>query len=536
MPISEHEKKMLDLQTQVRQNQSELQDYLSELNHWENDIKKKEEQLKAVKSDKIQELPPVRNTIHKKKLKKKKKDKPADQNKPKKISGSDFRAWDKFDVDKALEEIDKNDKKEGTSSSDYETDEEWELERKKHLAGLEKDKGNEFLKNGDLDKAIEAYSKGMQYDPTNAILPANRAMALLKQQKFGAAELDSTISISLDPLYVKAYLRRATARSGMGKLTDAIADFKRVLDLEPTNKHAKTELERLEKEIDREKKTPLNTTLTEGQMGIVKPIYKPPEERSKVPLRLVPIEEIGLEPRHKISKMEQSETAKKIKDTEGEKFDKLLKTSQDTRTHDSSDKHEASQKAETEQHPHSSNATSGKSNHVAHTSDATQEDISLTDTVVNTVGKGDEFISSEQDVSAKWPGGDSHVGSGDSFNVPTTSFQFQKDFKLLKNKPESFVQYFQAISPVTYPQLFGQCLDAEILNTILKSLLNFSNHLNVSIYDVLLNLSQVKRFCMTAMFLSQKDKQVVRDLIKQLEESKKHPESHLTALRKKFDV
>ena len=42
-----HEEKMWNLQTQLRQNQSELTDYLADLDSWEGDIKKKEEQLKA---------------------------------------------------------------------------------------------------------------------------------------------------------------------------------------------------------------------------------------------------------------------------------------------------------------------------------------------------------------------------------------------------------------------------------------------------------------------------------------------------------
>ena len=48
-------------------------------------------------------------------------------------------------------------------------------------------------------------------------------------------------------MYVKAYLRRATARAGAGKMEEAVADFNRVLDLEPTNKQAKTEIERIQK-------------------------------------------------------------------------------------------------------------------------------------------------------------------------------------------------------------------------------------------------------------------------------------------------
>ena len=40
----------------------------------------------------------MRNTIEKKKMKKKKKERMVDPKKPKPISGYDFRAWDKFDV------------------------------------------------------------------------------------------------------------------------------------------------------------------------------------------------------------------------------------------------------------------------------------------------------------------------------------------------------------------------------------------------------------------------------------------------------
>ena len=56
-----------------------------------------------------------------------------------------------------------------------------------------------------------------------------------------------TMAITLDPLYVKAYLRRAAARVGLQHLAPALEDYRRVLQLEPTNKQARTEIERLEK-------------------------------------------------------------------------------------------------------------------------------------------------------------------------------------------------------------------------------------------------------------------------------------------------
>ncbi len=43
--------------------------------------------------------------------------------------------------------------------------------------------GNQLFKEGKYDEAIENYTQGIDCDPYNALLPANRAMALLKQEK-----------------------------------------------------------------------------------------------------------------------------------------------------------------------------------------------------------------------------------------------------------------------------------------------------------------------------------------------------------------
>jgi serine/threonine-protein phosphatase 5 len=65
--------------------------------------------------------------------------------------------------------------------------------------------------------------------------------------RFGAAELDCSVALTLDPLYTKAYLRRASARLGLKKYTEAKLDFEKVLQLEPQNKKAKSDLELIEK-------------------------------------------------------------------------------------------------------------------------------------------------------------------------------------------------------------------------------------------------------------------------------------------------
>ena len=45
----------------------------------------------------------------------------------------------------------------------------------------------------------------MALDPKNAVLPANRAMALLKKEQYGAAEADCTLALAIDRTYTKVY-------------------------------------------------------------------------------------------------------------------------------------------------------------------------------------------------------------------------------------------------------------------------------------------------------------------------------------------
>ena len=43
--------------------------------------------------------------------------------------------------------------------------------------------GNDLFRKGKFEAAIERYSAGMELDPHNAMLPANRAMALIKVER-----------------------------------------------------------------------------------------------------------------------------------------------------------------------------------------------------------------------------------------------------------------------------------------------------------------------------------------------------------------
>eukprot|EP00741_Cyanophora_paradoxa_P015303 tig00000194_g14772.t1 len=236
----------------MRQNVEELQDFLSDLATWEKDIKKKDEKLRTGSSaSSASGMPPVRGA----KAPIKDKTQPI---RPKNYMS--YGEWDKFDADKALEEA--SSESEATTdevpipppapiprpastsppvkpSSSSPTPKPSFSEIKASQAEAEKEKGNSFFKQGSYVEAIAAYTESLRLQPDNAIVHANRSMALIKLERWAEAEADASASIALDPKYVKAYVRRATASSALGKHLAAVHDFQKALELDPPNKDAK---------------------------------------------------------------------------------------------------------------------------------------------------------------------------------------------------------------------------------------------------------------------------------------------------------
>jgi tetratricopeptide (TPR) repeat protein len=50
-------------------------------------------------------------------------------------------------------------------------------------------KGNLFLQNNQLDEAINCYTRAIDLNPNNAIYLANRALCLIKQEKYAVFDL-----------------------------------------------------------------------------------------------------------------------------------------------------------------------------------------------------------------------------------------------------------------------------------------------------------------------------------------------------------
>ncbi|CAF0714457.1 unnamed protein product [Brachionus calyciflorus] len=477
--MSDYEKKMIELQFQMKENQTYMHDCFEDLESWTKDIKEKEKKIleepNSIKNSN-KGLPPIRAiATTKKKKKKTKKDQVETSQKQKKLASYDYRAWDKIDVDKMCQEID--DKK--TSSSEYTTDEEWEEEQRKVKAEWEKERGNQFFKDNMLNEAINCYTQAIQLDPLNAVYPGNRAMCLLKQEKYGAAEADCTLAIELDSKYAKAYHRRGTARFKLGKFEEAKKDYEMLLKLEPNSKLAQTELNKLEQLVE--------------SRNLVFPVFKKEEEKSQKPLRRILIEEIN----------DDSIERNEIKRNLDEINQKIVLTDKDESLFSLNDK-----KQELE-------VINEKLENVDLKEIEPKPDFKKIDKPENIM---------KINVNKAIP------------EAPNNGYQFKKDWQLLNDNIESLAKYFKKISPEDYPKLFLNGLESDHLSKILVIFSEyFLSDSEIDLFKCLKYLSSVKRFQTQFMFLTSNDKKAIEKLMNHIKSlSERYQKNELEDLIKKY--
>ncbi|KAK3499999.1 serine/threonine-protein phosphatase 5 [Neurospora hispaniola] len=110
-----------------------------------------------------------------------------------------------------------------------------------------KNEGNKAFAAHDWPKAIEFYDKAIELNDKEPTFWSNRAQAHLKTEAYGYAIRDATKAIELNPGFVKAYYRRATAYAAILNPKEAVKDFKTCVKIAPDNKDAKLKLVECEK-------------------------------------------------------------------------------------------------------------------------------------------------------------------------------------------------------------------------------------------------------------------------------------------------
>ncbi|XP_061663460.1 RNA polymerase II-associated protein 3 [Syngnathoides biaculeatus] len=359
-----------------------------------------------------------------------------------------------------------------------------EEHQRRQEAVVQKDRGNAYFKEGKYDAAVECYSRGAEADCTNVLLPANRAMAFLKLERFKEAEEDCTVAISLDKTYSKAFARRGTARVGLGKLEDAMKDFQEVLKLEPGNKQAQIELQKLQ--MDGVSSGFLRTP-DGSQRRTVQPVDKEAHLRSTKPMRRIDIEEISgkvtgqdVARRHGGQSSPPPPTAKTIQIQEIPDAPSLLSD-------------QPSLTAQTKQNQPEESVLPPESSHEA------------------------------PPVNLPAP--------------PSKSFQLEADLRAIGNQPEVVYRYLKQITPETYARIFQSSLEPHILTQILQTLRDFyiRNEAAALTADILKNLSSVRRFDTAVMFMSSSEKKVVKEIFDFLHQADVDA-SFVQALQKKYCV
>ena len=168
------------------------------------------------------------------------------------IPGHDFAAWDRYDVDSALNELDADSKAPPPppavgAAAQPSAPKILPASRVAHvphtarereqLARTEKDKGNECYQAGDLEEAVLYYTRSIGVVESAAALN-NRALAYLRLKRWAPAVADCDRVLAIEAGNTKALVRRATARRALKDYGGARADAEAVLKVEPGNKDA----------------------------------------------------------------------------------------------------------------------------------------------------------------------------------------------------------------------------------------------------------------------------------------------------------
>jgi serine/threonine-protein phosphatase 5 len=118
------------------------------------------------------------------------------------------------------------------------------MEQNKSVAEEFKTLGNSFFEKKEYIPSAESYAKGIEACPTSetqllVILHANLAAANLKMENFGLTISGAKTAIEIDLTYPKSYYRRAEANMVLEHYAEALADFKKVVELCPKDKGAR---------------------------------------------------------------------------------------------------------------------------------------------------------------------------------------------------------------------------------------------------------------------------------------------------------
>ncbi|KAJ8965197.1 hypothetical protein NQ317_013349 [Molorchus minor] len=344
------------------------------------------------------------------------------------------------------------------------------------------------------------------------------------------AEKDCTLSLKLDNTYVKAYQRRAAAREALKKFEEAEYDTLKVLELEPKNKESRITLERIKKQLGRAEKPPeqrpiskftisrngtmpsnkatatsfistlkTDTTYLKKDVDTVKPVSIWPEQNdiilvkpiNKPPHLRIEITEVdGTKSETDITKLSEATDAIKKHVFEKRPVEQVLETP--TKTFFNMKRSERN--LDNLEHPTALPQPKQEVTCIR------SDDLKI---IEKNPPKEKRSDLNKNIVENKVL--TSYNTTNNNFIVPQTSLQFCLTWKKLKNMEEKY-KYLKCVPPHNLPQIFLASLENDIFSSILEVLVKHFIDNKDYVFDILDNLTRVKRFGALAAFMSTEDK------------------------------
>jgi len=113
-------------------------------------------------------------------------------------------------------------------------------------ATLLKDKGNEALKNGEIDASIKHYSMAIRLCPAEYTFLSNRSAAYLKAGLYKKALRDAKSCTELAPEWSKGYSRLGASFFALDMMQNALVGYQKAVALEPENAATQKQLREVE--------------------------------------------------------------------------------------------------------------------------------------------------------------------------------------------------------------------------------------------------------------------------------------------------
>lgn len=358
-----------------------------------------------------------------------------------------------------------------------------------------KNLGNDAMKLQQYEEAIKYYTEAIELDSSNMMFYNNRSQAYLKLGDYINAINDSTIVIESNPRLpnLKALFRRALGYKGLNtkeSLTNSLNDLNIILKAEPANKEAKLEKNKIQVILQ-------NLILYEKQKEEERKLK---EESERLKLLSISNEKLV---------DDSGIVARSTKIIKSNKIDETQL--REVNTTPKKEKELINEKTISNNSEILSTPISVPSSTTATPSSTPIGSISTSTTPI----KVNSTNSTPQNKSFKQIKIQPNVPS----ESPRNLYEFEKNWRNLKNHPKLFLQYFLQFNKKTLKMVFQSELSLDILSYILRILNQFSNEITSDKLIFILNeILKITKFSSIVLnLLNDEDKNNINECIKYLE-------------------